>query len=76
MRERQSHLLFGIHEVYYEKGKITNWTECTIAPFGETLDELHIVYDMQKEAFNQPVLIESELLAKVAKKTLDKSSDV
>jgi hypothetical protein len=62
--------LFGIHEVYYtKKHEVDMWTEKPVDAFGTTLEELRKCYDLQAEAFTAPVLIETELLANIKKKS-------
>ena len=47
---------YGIHEVYYEDGKVALHTDNPIHPSGETLEELKADYKRMAEAFDKPVL--------------------
>lgn len=48
---------FGIYEVYYNnKGKVDGWTEDSVAPHGETLEELKKAFDLYKGALDKPAL--------------------
>lgn len=53
----ESELIFGVHEVYYDKhGKPTALTAEDVAPMGETLEELQDELIMFVEATSKPVL--------------------
>lgn len=48
---------FEIHEVHYDDDhKIKAWTKESISPFGNDLEELKESFEMQKRAFEKPVL--------------------
>lgn len=48
---------YAVHEVYYDKcGKPTSCTEASIAPFGETPEELKRCLELMAFAFKKPVL--------------------
>lgn len=48
---------FGIYEVFFdEKGKIENWTEDSVEPHGDTLEELKKDLKWMTQAFNKPIL--------------------
>jgi hypothetical protein len=50
-------LSYAIHEVYYDKhGKPTSCTEASIAPFGETPEELKRCLELMAFALKKPVL--------------------
>lgn len=52
---------YEIHEVYYDRdGEITDWSTDAVAVGGDTLQELHSDIEMQKEAFDKPVLVVKE----------------
>ena len=46
---------YQIHEVYYEGEKV-GYTTDSVAPFGETLEELKQDFERQQKAFDKPVL--------------------
>ncbi len=53
---------YTIHEVFYHKDDtIRCWTEDSVAPFGNSLEELRSSYDMMVEAFDLPILEADEL---------------
>lgn len=52
--------VYGIHEVYYKKGKIDMWSDA-MTPLGESIDELKEDLDMMAEAFKKPVLEDDKL---------------
>ncbi len=48
---------YGIHEVFYDdSGRPVVMTEGSVAPFGETVDELSADLDYMMEALAKPVL--------------------
>lgn len=47
----------SIHEVYYDSdGVVTDWSESSVSPFGETMQELNTDFNMMQDAFYEPVL--------------------
>lgn len=48
----------GIHEVYYDDGIPTGWSENPSSPYGETLNELKKEFEMMARALSMPVLRE------------------
>ena len=53
---------FQIHEVYYnDDGTIKAWTENSIIPTGETLEELKKDFLMQLRGLDEPILDYDEL---------------
>ena len=50
-------LFFAVHEVYYnEDGSIHNWTERSVGPCGNSIEELLSELEMFREAADQPIL--------------------
>ncbi len=50
---------YQVHEVYYRKnGKIKGWSESTVSPMGESLNELRSDIQYFSKAFQKPVLRE------------------
>ena len=48
---------YAIHEVYYDKeGNVDSYTEDSVAPQGETLEELEKEIELFKKAILKPVL--------------------
>jgi hypothetical protein len=48
---------WSIHEVYYDdKGKIDGWTEESVGPHGESLDDLRRDLALMRKALTLPVL--------------------
>jgi len=48
---------FAIHEIYYNNDcKPVSWTQVSVAPLGETLEGLKADFDIQKKAFEKPLL--------------------
>ena len=53
---------YGIHECYYnEDDKIWGWTEDSIRPFGDTLEEITDALKLMTLALEKPVLDEEDL---------------
>ncbi len=53
-----------IHEVYYEKGKVTLWAEAPTHPLGSgagALLELHEDFELMIEALGKPILNAADL---------------
>lgn len=49
--------VYGIREVYYgEHGTVQGWSQSSMAPHGDTLDELREDVDHMRDAFDKPVL--------------------
>lgn len=52
---------YQIHEVYYNgNDEITDWSADAVTVGGDTLQELYSDLEMQKEAFDKPVLVVTE----------------
>ena len=57
---------FSIHEVYYsKKGKIINWTEASVPPFGETKKALKRNLKYFKKALKKSILTEKIIKNKI-----------
>lgn len=52
---------YGLHEIYYDKKGITNWTEEASVIGDDTKDIISSLKMMLKDAENAPVLIHSEI---------------
>lgn len=48
--------VYGIHEAYYNKGKVTMLTQEPCTPFGEDVNELKRDYILMHQALSKPVI--------------------
>lgn len=54
---------YEIHEVYYnEDGTIWAITEESVKPFGDTVEDLKVGMKLMLTAFEEPVLIEDDIV--------------
>jgi len=55
-------LTYGVHEVYYEDHKISDWSAQPNLLVADSYETLEAMKDRYLFAYGRPVLIESELL--------------
>lgn len=69
-RQIGSFVSYDVHEVYYNAdGSIKAWTENSIKPSGETIEELKEDFSMQLRAFEKPILDYDQLSAELDNKS-------
>lgn len=68
-RKKGNAVCLEIHEVYYNlDGSIKGWTENSIIPSGETIEELKQDFSKQLLAFESPILDHEALAAVLREK--------
>lgn len=62
-KEDDGNIYYEIHEVYYnENGTIWAITEESVKPFGDTVEDLKVGMKLMLTAFEEPVLIEDDIV--------------
>jgi len=62
MESGYSYDWYGVHEIYYEDGKITGWIDSPVTLDGDSLEDIvDLLKLVEKDINNSPILDEKEL---------------